>query len=161
MRTLLVLRHGKSSRKHTDISDHDRPLSKRGKRDTPRVGQWLRSRRLSPDAIVSSTAKRARHTAEEVAQSSGFKGRIQLEPRLYLADPETIVDVVRWVETEAQRVLVVGHNPGLEELVAQLTGHDEVFPTAALAQISLPVDQWKDLWLSIDGQLVNMWRPRE
>ena len=161
MRTLLVLRHGKSSRKHTNLSDHDRPLSKRGKRDAPRVGQWLRSRRLSPGAIISSTAKRARRTAEEVAQSSTFNGRVQLESRLYLADPATILDVVRGADAEAKRVLVVGHNPGLEELVARLTGNDEHLPTATLAQISLPIDQWRDLLLLTEGQLVSLWRPEE
>ena len=161
MRTLLVLRHGKSSRKHAELSDHDRPLTKRGKRDAPRVGQLLRLRRLSPGAIISSTAKRARRTAEEVAQSSTFNGRVQLEPRLYLADPATILDVIRRADAEAKRVLVVGHNPGLEELVARLTGNDEYLPTAALAQISLPIDQWRDLHLSTEGQLVSLWRPKE
>ncbi len=161
MRTLLVLRHGKSSRKHADLSDHDRPLTERGKRDAPRVGQLLRLRRLFPGAIISSTAKRARRTAEEVAQSSAFDGRVQLEPRLYLADPATILDVVRRGDAKAKRVMVVGHNPGLEELVARLTGNDEHLPTAALAQISLPIDQWRDLRLSTDGQLISLWRPKE
>lgn len=161
MRTLLVLRHGKSSRKHADLSDHDRSLTKRGKRDAPRVGQLLQLRRLSPGAIISSTAKRARRTAEEVAQSSTFNGRVRLEPRLYLADPATILDVVQRADAEAKRVMVVGHNPGLEELVARLTGNDACLPTAALAQISLPIDRWGDLRLSTEGQLVSLWRPKE
>ena len=161
MRTLLVLRHAKSSRKNTGLSDHDRPLATRGKRDAPRVGQLLRLRRLSPGAIISSTAKRARRTADEVAQSSTFDGLIQLEPRLYLADPETIVDVVQCSDAGTKRVMVVGHNPGLEDLVARLTGQEGHLPTAALAQISLSIDEWMDLRLSTNGRLVNLWRPRE
>ena len=161
MRTLLVLRHAKSSRKGTGVSDHDRPLTKRGERDAPRVGQLLRLQRLSPGAIVSSTAKRARRTADEVAQSSTFDGLIQLEPRLYLADAESIVDVVQCSDAGTKRVMVVGHNPGLEDLVARLTGREVHLPTAALAQIALPIDQWTDLRLSTDGRLVNLWRPRE
>ena len=124
------------------------------------MGQLLRSRRSSPGAIISSTAKRARQTAEEVAQSSTFDGPVQLEPRLYLADPAVIVDVVRRADADTRRVMVVGHNPGLEELVARLTGHHEDLPTAALAQISLPIDRWKDFRLSTEGRLVNLWRPR-
>jgi len=160
MRTLLILRHAKSSWKHAGLSDHDRPLNRRGERDAPFMGQLLRSQRLSPGAIVSSTALRAQRTAEDVAQSSGFEGAVQLEGRLYLADAGTIVDVGREVDAETHRILVVGHNPGVEELVSRLTGQDERLPTAALAQIALPIDQWNELRLTTDGRLVNLWRPR-
>ncbi|MYK87716.1 MAG: histidine phosphatase family protein, partial [Acidobacteria bacterium] len=80
---------------------------------------------LCPDVIVSSTAKRARWTADEVAQHAGYEGTVQLERRLYLASPDEIVDVVRAVAGAARRVLVVGHNPGLEDLVARLAGRPE------------------------------------
>ena len=161
MRTLLVLRHAKSSHKHTDLSDHDRPLNKRGKRDAPRVGQLLREQRLSPGAILTSSAKRARRTADEVARGSTFDGPVQIEPRLYLADPATIVDVLRRADSDARRVMVVGHNPGMEDLVERLTGETEVLPTAGLVRISLPIDRWKDLKLSTKGQLKAVWRPKE
>jgi len=161
MRTLLVLRHAKSSWKHPELSDHDRPLSKRGKRDAPRVGRLLRQRRLSPGAIISSTAKRARRTAEEVARSSTFEGAVQFDPRLYLADPATIFDVIRRADPDARRVMVVAHNPGLEEVIRRLTDVDEPLPTAALAQIRLPIDSWKDLGVSTRWGLVSLWRPKD
>ncbi len=163
MRTLLLLRHAKSSWKHSGPSDHDRPLNKRGERDAPRVGRLLRQKRLSPGVIISSTATRAQRTAEEVAKSGGFDVAVQLERALYLADPETIVDVVRQASTEAQRVLVVGHSPGMEELVGRLTGlsEPEPMPTAGLAHIRLEIDDWNELRVPSEGRLVNLWRPAE
>jgi phosphohistidine phosphatase len=163
MRTLFLLRHAKSSWKHSGLSDHDRPLNKRGKRDAPRVGRLLRQKRLSPGLIISSSAKRARRTADEVAKWSAFEGTVQLERRLYLADPETVVDVVRRAGAEARRVLVVGHNPGMGELASRLTGQVETdpLPTAGLVQIRLEIDHWKEFRLSSLGRLVNVWRPKE
>ena len=161
MRTLLVLRHAKSSWKHPKLSDHDRPLNKRGRSDAPRIGRLLRQQRLSPGGIISSTAKRARRTAEEVARTSTFAGAVQFEPRLYLADPATILDVVRRADPDTRRVMVVAHNPGLEELVRRLTDKDAPLPTAGLAQIRLPIDRWSDLRVSTHGQLVSLWRPKE
>ncbi len=163
MRTLLLLRHAKSSWKHSGLSDHDRPLNKRGERDAPRVGRLLQRKLLTPGVIISSTAKRAQRTAEEVANWGEFDTAVQLEPSLYLADPETIVDVVRLAGAEAKRVLVVGHNPGMEELVGRLTGlsEPEPMPTAGLAHIRLEIDHWKELRVPSDGRLVDLWRPAE
>ena len=99
-----------------------------------------------------------RTTAEDEAAVA--RRHSQLEPRLYLADPATIVDVVRRSDADARRLMVVGHNPGLEELVARLTGVTEPLPTATLVQIQLPIEQWKELRLSTGGQLVNAWQAR-
>ena len=161
MKTLLVLRHAKSSWKHPETSDHDRPLNKRGKRDAPRMGRLVAARGLRPDIVVSSTARRARWTADEVAQHAGYDEAVQLDRRLYLASPDEIVDVVRSVAGSARRVMVVGHNPGLEDLVAQLGGRPETLPTAALAEIRLSIRSWKDLTASSSGTLARLWRPRE
>lgn len=113
--------------------------------------------------IISSTAARARRTAEVVATSGGFDAAVQLERSLYLADPETIVDVVRQANADTQRVLVVGHNPGMEELVGRLTGRSEPgpMPTAGLAHIQLEIDDWSELRVPSEGRLVNFWRPAE
>ncbi len=161
MKTLLILRHAKSSWKHAGLADHDRPLNRRGDRDAPRVGLLLRRQALTPDLIISSTAERARSTAAQVADRSGYGGPVELRRQLYLAEPEAIVDVVRSLGSEASRVLVVGHNPGLEELVARLSGHAEVLPTAALAQIELPIAEWAALRAFTPGRLVGLWRPKE
>lgn len=161
MKTLLILRHAKSSWKHPGLADHDRPLNKRGNRDAPRVGLLLGQQALTPDLIISSTAERARGTAAQVADGSGYGGPVELDRQLYLAEPEAIVDVVRSLGGEASRVLVVGHNPGLEELVARLTGRAEVLPTAALAQIELPLVEWAALRAFTRGRLAALWRPKE
>lgn len=161
MKTLLILRHAKSSWKQPALDDHDRPLSPRGARDAPRMGALLRRRGLTPDLIVSSTAVRARTTANRVADRSGCGGGVRLDRRLYLARPETIAAVAGDLGGGATRLLVVGHNPGLEELVARLTGAAEILPTAALAQVRLPIDAWSGLSTSTRGALVGLWRPRE
>ena len=161
MKTLLLLRHAKSSWDDSRLDDHDRPLNERGRRDGPQMGLVVRQHRLTPDVIVASDAVRARLTAEAVAASAGYVGEIVMDPRLYLASPNDIVDVLRAVRgTKTATVMIVGHNPGLEELLARMTGEREAMPTAALAQIVLPIDRWRDLESSIRGALVALWRPK-
>jgi phosphohistidine phosphatase len=161
MKTLLVLRHAKSSWNDPALDDHERPLSKRGRRDGPRMGELVRQHGLVPDMVISSDAARARLTAEAVAQAAHYAGEIVLDQHLYMANPADIVSVLRTVPGNVETVMVVGHNPGLEELVEQLTGERQDLPTAALAQIVLPIDQWRDLKQSTRGTLLGHWRPKE
>jgi phosphohistidine phosphatase len=162
MKTLLVLRHAKSSWDDRALADHDRPLNERGRRDGPRMGDLVRQQRLTPDIIISSDAVRARMTAEAVAEAAQYAGEIRLEHLLYGAAPDDIVAVLRTVpEPNAGTVMVVGHNPGLEALIGQLTGEQQDLPTAALAQIVLSIDRWRDLDGSTRGTLVGLWRPKE
>lgn len=161
MKTLLVLRHAKSSWNDSGLADHDRPLNERGERDAPRIGDLVRQQRVTPDLIVSSDAVRARMTAEAVAHSAGYAGEIQFENLLYGAAPDDILVVLRAAEPHATIVMIVGHNPGLEALVGHLTGERQDMPTAALAQIELPIDRWRDLDESTRGTLVELWRPKE
>lgn len=162
MKTLLVLRHAKSSWEDSALDDHERPLNQRGRRDAPRIGELLRKDGQIPDAIISSDAVRARLTAEAVAEAAHHAGTILLDPRLYLAAPADIVAVLRTVEEpKSGTVMIVGHNPGLEDFVAQVTGEHEHLPTAALAEIVLPIDRWKDLTASTRGTLVSLRRPKE
>ena len=83
------------------------------------------------------------------------------EDGLYLASPDSYIDAARYLEESFQRILFVGHNPGISDLLHMLTGDDTVMPTAALAQIELPIDQWKRLGPRTEGRLVDLWRPRE
>lgn len=162
MKTLLVLRHAKSSWDDAALDDHEQPLNKRGRRDGPRMGKLAREYRLTPDVIITSDATRARLTAKAVAETAGYAGEILLDPHLYMASAAGILSVVRTVrETKAWSVMIVGHNPGLENLVAQLTGNQQDLPTAALAQIVLPIHEWRDLKLSTHGTLFGLWRPKE
>ena len=161
MKTLLILRHAKSSWDDPELADIDRPLNKRGKQDAPRMGKLLRSEDLVPDLILSSPARRARKTAQEVSEESGYPGKIEVQPDFYPGDPEAYIQALRSLADEHQRVMVVGHNPGLEELVDALTGESVALPTAALAQVSLPVERWSQLDDSVEGQLINVWRVKE
>jgi phosphohistidine phosphatase len=161
MKTLLILRHAKSSWKQEGLTDHDRPLNKRGKRDAPRMGKLLRESGLAPDLIISSTAKRARKTASKVAKKCEYQGVIELTGELYLAPPQDYLRVLRNVPDDYSRVMVVGHNPGLEELLSVLTGTRTQLPTAALAQVDLPIDRWQELDGAVEGELCDLWLPRE
>ncbi len=126
------------------------------------MGRLVREHRLTPDIIMSSDAVRARRTAEAVATAARYAGEILLDRRLYIASPPGIFAVLRTVrETKAGIVMIVGHNPGLEELVTQLTGEQQDLPTAALAQIGLPIGRWRNLNVSTSGTLLGIWRPKE
>jgi len=96
-----------------------------------------------------------------VAEAARYAGEILLDPRLYLAGPADILSLLATLRENAETVMIVGHNPGLEKLVEQLTGERQDLPTAALAQIGLPIDQWCELKLSTRGTLVGLWRPEE
>ena len=161
MKTLLVIRHAKSSWNDPGLDDHERPLNKRGRRDGPRMGRLVRQYGLTPDLVISSDAVRARLTAEAVAAAAHYAGEIQLDQHLHMAGPADIISVLRTIPGNAETVMIVGHNPGLEKLVEQLTGERQDLPTATLAQIGLPIDQWRDLKLSTRGTLVGLWGPEE
>lgn len=161
MKTLLILRHAKSSWDNATLNDHDRPLNERGKADAPRMGQLLKAKGLLPDLILTSSAERALATAEAVALASDYEGEMRVEHQLYHAYPETYRTVLQGLGDEYGRVLVVGHNPGLELWLAELTGQDVTMPTAALAQVELAIPHWSDLSAETSGQLAQLWRPRE
>ena len=161
MKTLLLLRHAKSSWKDPELEDHDRPLNKRGKRTAPLIGALLQGESLVPDLILCSSAVRAYNTALLVAEACGYGGEIEQTRRLYLAEPRTYVQVLRNVAEKYERVLVVGHNPGIEALLQGLTQEAMTMPTAALAYIELPLKRWKDFDLKSECKLVNMWLPKK
>ena len=159
MKTLLILRHAKSSWKDDQVGDHDRPLNKRGKRDAPRMGALVQQAQLQPELIISSTAKRARKTASRVAKQCGYQGIIELQGTLYLAPPGPYIEALRKVDEAVNRVMVVGHNPGLEQLLILLTGQHVLLPTATLAHVELDLAQWRDMNSQTHGTLVDLWRP--
>ena len=161
MKTLLILRHAKSSWANSRLADHDRPLDSRGKGDAPKMGRLLGREDLVPDLIISSSAERALRTAEFAAIAAGYDAEIQVTRDFYHAGPEGYIEVLQGVKDGHDRVMVVGHNPGMEELVEQLGGHYQRMPTAALAQIALPISRWRDLDEDTNGRLVNLWRPKE
>ncbi|MGC2574842.1 MAG: histidine phosphatase family protein [Candidatus Nitrosopolaris sp.] len=161
MKYVLILRHAKSSWKHADVNDHDRPLNKRGKRDAPHMGELLQNEHLVPDLIISSTAKRASSTAKTVANAAGYEGDIALNQSLYAAAPTAYIDVLRNLSNEYTRVLMVGHNPGLEQLVNMLSGEEHAMPTCSLVHVQLRINSWTEINYKTKGMLLRMWKPRD
>jgi phosphohistidine phosphatase len=161
MKTLLLLRHAKSSWNQPELNDHERPLNKRGKKEAPKVGRYLKENNLVPDLILSSTARRAHDTALAAADESGFDKEIELYQDLYMSEPVCYLDILQRLPDSTKRVLVVGHNPDLDELLTMLTDVNEHMTTAALAQIDLPISSWTELNEATDGRLQNLWAPHE
>jgi len=162
MKQLLLIRHGKSDWDHPGLSDHDRPLNDRGRRDCPRVAEALKARGIAPDLVVTSTAVRAATTAEAVARGLGFDpAAIAKRPELYLAPPQIVLRAIQGLDEPAETALIFGHNPGMHETVERLCGGEPVddFPTLAVARIELEVDHWGEVEWG-DGLLVERLVPR-
>lgn len=159
MKTLLILRHGKSDWGQP-IPDHDRPLTGRGKRAAVRMGEEIRDRALVPDLIITSTAKRARATVKRARKACGYEGQTIKTEALYLSGVVGYLEVLSEVDPSHQRVLIVGHNPDVEDLVHELTGAAIAMPTAALACIDLDLDAWAGV-ASAKGTLRFVLCPRE
>jgi len=150
-RELILMRHGKSDWDQ-QVEDFQRPLKERGRRGAEQLGQWLLEQHWLPDRVVSSPAQRAIHTAQMAVQAMGMDNRsIVQERRIYAARVEDLLQVLAEVPAEAQRVLLVGHNPGFEDLTEYLVGEEiplpkdgKLLPTASLAHLQMP-DDWNDL----------------
>jgi phosphohistidine phosphatase len=125
------------------------------------MGSWMGREGLVPQAIISSDAVRARETADRVARECGFEGDVVTTRQFYLAGPVEYLQLLSELPDEIDSAMVVGHNPGLEELVRHLSGAHEVMPTAALALIALELEHWATLDGSARGRLVGLWRPKE
>jgi phosphohistidine phosphatase len=161
MKTLILMRHAKSSWKDDSLDDHDRPLNKRGKQEAPRMGQLLVEEHLLPDLIVSSDAKRCRRTIEKVCEAAGFRGETILTGELYLASPAAYLRILQRLPDHITRVLMMGHNPGMEELLENFIEHYEPMTTAALAHLQIPIDRWEEIDGGTRGKLVRLWQPLE
>jgi phosphohistidine phosphatase len=143
LRRLVVLRHAKSD--WPDVPDHERPLAARGRRDAPAVGRWLRAEHCVPDRVLCSTALRARETWELVSAELGAPVDPVYDERLYDADVPQLLILAHELPDSDATALIVGHNPGMEALVATLAGTAEgdaldrvrtKFPTAAVAVLA-------------------------
>lgn len=159
MKTLLLLRHAKSSWDDVALRDFERPLADRGKRDAPRMGEELKLRAPLPDLIISSPAARARQTTQAVVEAGGLTARLEFNDSIYGATSAELMRLIRRLEDGVNCALMVGHNPGFEELVSRLTGSDERMPTAALACIEFQIDHWNDLEDGV-GRLIWLLTPK-
>jgi len=148
LKRLLLLRHAKSSWRENDLDDHDRPLAKRGLTDAPRMGERLRLRGVAPGLILSSTAVRARATAEAVASSLKVGAtRFALEADLYLATPGEILHVLSRQSDELDELMLVGHNPGMTGLVNMLLPSLRLsnLPTCGVVAVDFDIESWSEL----------------
>lgn len=161
MKTLLLMRHAKSSWKDPELADHDRPLKKRGQKDAINIAKVMKKKGLIPDLVISSSAVRAVETAKIVIEKLSYSGELIVQDVLYMAEPGTYVEKINTVPGSVERLLVVGHNPGLESLVQMLDDKIDTMPSGALAVIVLPLDKWGDLTLETKGDLAKLWRPEE
>lgn len=161
MKTLLVMRHAKSSWSNPSLTDHERPLNDRGHRDAPKMGRLIRGEDLNPGLIISSSARRALMTAKAVAHACGYEGELSITRELYHGDAEDYVLVAQQLGVHHEIVMLIGHNPSMEELLEQLVGQWHRMPTAALAEVRLDIDDWLGFAPDEEGMLVNLWLPRE
>ena len=159
MRELLILRHAKSSWANPGMRDHQRPLNERGRRAAARMGRLVHEEDLVPDIILSSDSTRTKETVKLFSETARFNGPIHFTNDLYHASSETLLEAARDAG-EAQRVLLVAHNPGMEDLVELCGGRFEVFPTAALAHVQLEIDSWNQVNGAENTELLNLWRPK-
>jgi phosphohistidine phosphatase len=151
-RELLILRHAKSAWDTNASTDFERPLAKRGRRDAPRVGRFLLDQGLIPDYVVSSPAERAKQTVIGVCEQLGIGPRqINWDSRIYGGYAGSLLNVLNDCPGDSKRVLIAGHNPGLENLLQNLCNHDipmpddyKLMPTAAVAHLEILSD-WKNL----------------
>lgn len=150
MKTLAILRHGKSSWSDPDLADFDRPLNKRGERASRSIGRELRRRDLVFDLVIASPAKRVVETIAHLSRGYEQALQPQWDERVYEADATRLLQVLREVDAGHDLVLLVGHNPGLQELASILVNAFsparsallDHFPTAALAVLRLPAGDW-------------------
>lgn len=146
-RTLFLVRHAKSSWDDPDLADHARPLNKRGKRDAAAMAQRLAHRPSRPELIVTSPATRARRTAEAMAAALGFEPEsLVVDPRIYDATVTRLLEVIRSLDDRHARVMLVGHHPGVSDLVTALANAKiEKMPTCSVAEVRCEVPSWTDV----------------
>ena len=160
MKTLLLLRHAKSSWKDTSVKDFDRPLNQRGLKAAPAIGRLMRKRKLQPELVLSSPAERARQTTQLVLEAAGLKTEVRYDERIYEASAARLFEIVSQIDEEAGMVMMVGHNPGFEELLEALTGEARSLSTAALACIELDMEKWSKVRAG-ENHLAWLVRPKE
>ena len=168
MKSLTLLRHAKSGWDDGVARDFDRPLNPRGRRAARLVGEKMCASGLVFDLVLASPAKRVTETIEEAAETFGPLAAIYDE-RLYLASPATLLDIVHHADDSCTRLLLVGHNPGLEALALILTRKggsamrdalEVKYPTGTLAEIRFEAEHWRDV-VAGGGELVRFIRPRD
>lgn len=173
MRSLLLLRHAKSSWDREDLDDRARPLAPRGRRAAPLIGRHIRSQKVVPDLVLCSTAERARQTLELVSaeweRMADPGPRVEFRASLYLASAGDMLAAIKRLDDDVERAMIIGHNPGMASFADLLVAGGDPegmramaakYPTAALAVIALDVAAWKAVSAGA-GHLTSFTRPRD
>ncbi|MDY6873086.1 MAG: histidine phosphatase family protein [Chloroflexota bacterium] len=161
MKTLLLMRHAKSSWKDETLSDHERPLKKRGKKDAKLISKVIKKKDLTPELILCSSAVRARETAKILTDALDYDGKVAYSDELYMGEPQDFVTALKNVDNKLDKVMIVAHNPGLEAYLQIIDGEIEAVPTGGLGYLVLVLDDWKDISLDTMGDLIGFWKPKE
>jgi len=161
MKTLLLMRHAKSSWKEPTRADFDRPLSRRGRKAAQRMGRLMLAGNLLPNAILCSPAARSRETCLLLQQEWTFDRNVDWNPALYHCPATRLCEILRTANSAAECLLVIGHNPGLADFLFATVQFEESFPTGALAQLSVELDSWSEFHPETVINLEDIWRPRE
>lgn len=151
MKHLFLLRHAKSSWDDPGLADHDRPLAPRGNRAAKVIAEHLREERIAPELVLCSSSRRTRETLDRIAPALGDEVRVEVERELYAASADRLLERLRAVDDDVESVMLIGHNPGLEQLALSLAGDGEKladvrrkYPTAALATLEFD-GRWSEL----------------
>ena len=155
---LLILRHAKSDHADPRLRDHDRPLNQRGREAAHRMGAFMSERGLLPDLVLYSSSLRTTETLEILQRSSGLEAPTESSDALYLASPTAMLEVLAEHAREEDRVMLVGHNPGSEDVLHVLGLGMHEMPTCTLAHVELEIEDWSLVQGSIDARLVDLWR---
>lgn len=160
MKTLLLMRHAKSSWKDPDLTDHDRPLKKRGRKDAKRMAKVIEANDLYPNLILSSSAARAVETVEVIVDALGYEKEIIYSDALYMGEPSDFIEALKTLDSDIEKVMIVAHNPGLEAYLQIIDGEIEAMPTAALGYLVLSLDDWREISFETMGDMVGYWTPK-
>jgi len=166
MKRLYLLRHAKSSWKDTSLPDHDRPLTGRGRRVAKAIARHLREQGIEPELVLCSTARRARETLDRIEPALGTS-TVRVEEDLYAASAPALLERLRSVPDRVESVMLIGHNPGLQDLALDLARPAPTvralatkYPTAALATLAFQASSWQELDHDT-AELVALVRPRD
>lgn len=161
MKTLLLMRHAKSSWSDGSLADYDRPLNQRGIEAAGKMGDLISEVDLIPEVIVSSSSTRTKETIKYFLENCPFSGEVIYTRDLYHGGPEEILECLQQWGQDYSLVMIVGHNPGMEYALEEFTGERERVVTAAIAQIEFGAKSWHEIYDDPSGNLVKFWRPRE
>ncbi len=160
MKNLILMRHAKSSWNHPNLSDRQRPLNKRGKRDALRMGEFLEKQGIEIDAILCSSAQRTQETLSLFLEEFTFENEAKSLDKFYHADLRDYIDELEKLPTETENAMIIGHNPTISEALDFFCDEYEPFPTAAIAHIAFEIDEWHNLIENPNGKLLGYWYPK-